>query len=121
MNNGRVFHNKLLPDPLQKLTPDSIKFTKEYFIKLHYNVASFGTYNHLGARISLEHTQLKVQKFRDLLPTGYDDIVILQYIEFGFPLGLQEDFILKPVLKNHSSSYEFYTHVDKFIKNELEC
>ena len=112
------FHVKLLPDPFQQLTPKII--AKEYFIKLHYNVAAFGTYNHLGARIPLEHTTLKVQKFRDLLPTGYDDIVILQYIEFGFPLGLQEDFILKPVLKNHSSSYEFYTHVDKFIKNELQ-
>ena len=41
-------------------------------------------------------------------------------MEYGFPLGLQEDFLLKPVMKNHSSSYEFYSYVDKFIKNELE-
>ena len=40
-------------------------------------------------------------------------------MEYGFPLGLQEDFTLKPVLKNHSSSYEYYSHVDKFIKKEL--
>ena len=53
------------------------------------------------------------------LPCSYDRVV-LQYIEFGFPLGLQEDFILKPVLKNHSSAYDFYTHVDKFVSKELE-
>ena len=54
------------------------------------------------------------------MPFNYDDKVVLQYIEFGFPLGLQEDFVLQPVLKNHSSAYEFYTYVDKFVTNELE-
>ena len=54
-----------------------------------------------------------------MLPADYDDIVILQYIEFGFPLGLQEDFTLKPVLKNHTSSYEYYTYIGKFVRNEL--
>ena len=47
-------------------------------------------------------------------------MVICQYLEYGFPLGLSDDFILQPVLKNHSSSYEFYSHVDKFIGTELE-
>ena len=40
-------------------------------------------------------------------------------MKFGFPLGLQDDFNLKPVLNNHSSAYDFYTHVDKFVRNEL--
>ena len=58
-------------------------------------------------------------KFRQLLPTDFNDLSILQYLEFGFPLGLIEDYVLQPVLKNHSSSYEYFTHVDKFISNEL--
>ena len=41
-------------------------------------------------------------------------------MEYGFPLGLIEDFILQPVLRNHSSSYEYYSHVDRFIAKELE-
>ena len=45
--------------------------------------------------------------------------VVMQYLEFGFPLGLQEDFVLQPVSKNHYSSYEFYSHVDRFIGKEL--
>ena len=80
LNNGLVFHDKLLPHPLQKLTPDNLRFSNEYFVKLHYDVASFGTYNHLGARICLQNTALKVQKFRNLLPDDYDDLAILQYI-----------------------------------------
>ena len=43
-----------------------------------------------------------------------------QYLEYGFPLGLQEDYILKPILKNHSSAYEYYSHVDKCIKTKLQ-
>ena len=61
-----------------------------------------------------------VNKLRSLLPLDYDDRVMCQYLEYGFPLGLQEDYILKPILKNHSSAYEFYSHVDKFIKTELQ-
>ena len=34
--------------------------------------------------------------------------------------GGSANFILKPVLKNHSSSYEYYLHVDKFVRKELE-
>ena len=119
LDNGLVFHDKLLPDPKQNLIPDNCQFSKEYYVKLHYDVSKFSTYNHLGARIALEHNSLNVKRFRELLPPDYDDKVVLQYIEFGFPLGLQEDFVLKPVLKNHSSAYEYYTHVEKFIKNEL--
>ena len=58
--------------------------------------------------------------FRNLLPENYDDKVILQYLQFGFPLSLQADFMLKPVLKIQSSSYEFNSHVDKFVKTELK-
>ena len=75
-----MFHDKLLPDPLQKLIPDCLQFTKEYFIKLHYDVLNFRTYNHLGARISLKHTLLNVKKFRELLPSNYDDKVVLQTV-----------------------------------------
>ena len=120
LNNGLVFSDKLLPDPLLQLTPDNITFTPDYFVNLHYSVSSFNTYNHLGARIPLKHSRLKVKKFRDLLPENFDDTVIFQYMEFGFPLGLQEDFVLHPVLKNHSSSYEYFSHVDKFVRTELE-
>ena len=45
---------------------------------------------------------------------------MLQFLEFGFPLGLVEDYVLCSNLKNHSSSYEFFSHVDKFIAKELE-
>ena len=120
LDNGSVFHDKLLPQPSFKLIPDNLQFDKEYYVDLHLKVSSFNTYNHLGARIPLKHSSINISKFRALLPSDYDDKVILQYLEFGFPLGLKEDFLLKPILKNHSSAYEYYTYVDKFVSNELE-
>ena len=119
LDNGLVFTDKLLPDPSSPLTSDNLQFSKEFYVDLHFKVSSFNTYNHLGARIALQHSNMKVTRFRELLPSNYDDMVILQYIEFGFPLGLQTDYVLKPVLNNHSSAYEYYKHVDKFVSNEL--
>ena len=104
LNNGQVFHDKLLPDPVCSF-PSDLKFSTDYYVNLHFKVASFQTYNHLGARISLNHSNINVNKFRELLPFNYDDKVILQFMEYGFPLGLKQDYMLKPVMKNHSSSY----------------
>ena len=115
-----MFIDKLLPDPSSQLTPRAPNFSKEYYVQLHYHVSSFNDYNHLGARVPLQHSCLRVKKFRELLPADYEDSVILQYMEYGFPLGLQEEFVLKPVLKNHWSSYEYFSHVDRFIGKELE-
>ena len=120
LNNGFVFEDKLLPEPSISLLSENIKFSTKYYIDLYSKVKSFYTYNHLGARIPLEHCNINVNKFRALLPEDYDDRVVLQYLEFGFPLGLQEDFVLQPVSKNHFSSYEFYSHVDHFVRKELE-
>ena len=87
----------------------------QYYVDLHFQVKYFNDYNHLGARLPLKHCNINVNKFRSLLPSDYCDKVICQYLEYGFPLGLQEDFVLKPVLKNHTGAYEFYSNVDKFI------
>ena len=122
LNNGLVFCDRQLPPPTFECFPDTDKltFSKDYYVDLHFKVAAFKTYNHLGARIPLNHSPLNIKKFRELSSPDYDDMVVIQYMEFGFPLGLQEDFVLSPVLKNHSSSYEYFNHVDKFIKTELE-
>ena len=120
MNDGSVFTDKLLPKNDSYFFSERAEFDSDYFVNLHSEVSIYNNYNHLGARIALSHSKLNVNKFRQLLPKSFEDLAILQYMEFGFPLGLVDDFQLKPVLKIHSSSYDFYSHVDKFIKTELE-
>ena len=91
----------------------------DYFVDLYVQVSQYETYNFNGARIPLCHSNVKVDKIRQYLPESFDNIAVIQYLEFGFPLGLIEDYILQPTLKNHTSSYVYYSHIDKFISTEI--
>ena len=51
---------------------------------------------------------------------GYADIEVVQFIEYGFPLGLSSEPDLECSNRNHGSSYMWYGHVDKFICSEVE-
>ena len=115
--NGSNFLDKILPHLPVEVVENST-FPPEYFIDLHNKVRQSGTYNYAGARIELKHSILNIDCFRQYLK-DYDDIVICQFLQFGFPLGLSEEIFLEPALKNHQSSYLYYTYVDKFIKKEI--
>ena len=115
--NGSCFLDKILPQAATNLCEDEL-FPAISFINLHYKVRASGTYNFAGARVELPHSKLKVDVFRQLL-LDYDDQGICQFIQFGFPVGLAQEVFLEPALKNHQSSYEFFTYIDKFLEKEL--
>ena len=110
---GAVFDDKVLPLPATTITPHE-SFTKEYFMNLHMAVRSYGTYNYAGAQVELKHSSLNIKLFREGLK-DYEDIGVLSYLQYGFPVGLAQEFYLEPAVKNHSSSYQFYEWVDKFL------
>ena len=113
------FTDRLLP-PTECKLDEHATFSKSYFVNLHNAVKMHGVHNYRGARIPLAHNNIKVDRFRFFLTKfGYPHIHILQFIEFGFPLGLWSDAFLEPSIKNHSSSYTYHTHVDKFVETEL--
>ena len=119
---GAVFDDKVLPEPTKPINPNK-NFTKDYFMNLHKSVRSYGTYNYAGARVELKHSNLNIKLFRENLQ-DYDDIAVLSYLQFGFPVGLSQVFFLEPSTKNHSSSYQFYTWIDKFLSKGIsltEC
>ena len=98
----------------------------EYFVALHKLVAAEGatypayTPNHMGARIPLQHTRLKISRWRYHL-LGYEGVDIIQYLQFGFPIGVLRQKVpdLSPSLRNHGSSYQYYTFLDKFISTGI--
>ena len=123
------FTDKILPSPAQEL-PTREFFTPEYFSSLHNLVAAAGiradgstypalTPNYMGARIRLEHVGMKIDRWRYHL-RGYEHADILQHLEFGFPLGLVDTPVLQSCTRNHGSSYAFFTHVDKFVSEEIK-
>ena len=70
--------------------------------------------------LMLPYNNIIVGKFRKLLTKfSYPHFHILQFVEFGFPLGLWTDAYLEPSTKNHSSAYSYYSFIDKFVESEL--
>ena len=115
--DGQDFVDRVLP-PSSSEVHQNQEFPPDYFLDLHRKVRSGGTYNFAGARIPLRHSSIDVVKFRHLLK-DYEDIGILQFIEFGFPIGLAQEFELKSCTQNHSSSYEYFTYLDEFLMKEI--
>ena len=114
-----TFTNRVLPQSNHSLVENE-SFPCSHFVNLHKKVKAHGTHNYRGARIPLEHNNINVQNFRSYLRKfSYPNIQILQFIEFGFPLGLWSEAYLEPCVKNHSSAYSYFSHVDKFIETEL--
>ena len=50
---------------------------------------------------------------------GYFRSDLVDYLEYGFPIGVDPDGHTEPTLKNHSSSYMFFSHMDKFCLKEI--
>ena len=120
--DGASFVDKVLPKPAVELIEHD-KFDVKYFIELHRQASAPGnrgqyswpeyTPNYIGARIPLSHTNLNLTCWRMNL-TGYDSPEIMQFLEFGFPLGLRDLPTLVPACANHGSAYQFYPYLDKF-------
>ena len=125
--NGKCFLDKVLPRPSVQLL-EHTSFNASYFIDLHHKtiapgqrgqyVWKKGTPNYLGARIPLQHVRFNLSKWRKCL-IGYENVEILQFLEFGFPLGLESIPTLSPALANHGSAYQYYPWLDKFFASGL--
>ena len=124
-----AFTDRCLP-PSEKVLTAHPRFTTAYYVALHNLVANPGhdgngfwypanTPNYKGARIPLAHTGLNVKSWRTHL-IGYGDASeLLQFMEFGFPLGLVDSPDLSPCQRNHGSAYQYYPHLDKFVSGEI--
>ena len=123
---NKIFIDKVLPTLTTPLIMHE-EYSTEYFVALHKLVSAptlsypSSTPNYLGARIPLQHTKLNIIRWRYHL-TGYEQAEIVQFLEYGFPIGLMEDSpsTLVSTLRNNGSSYQYYTYLDKFLSTGLE-
>ena len=124
--DNQIFMDKTLPESepyfLSNIVPHPSSPTD--FVDLHKRVYApgpdypEGTYNAKGARISLTHTNLNIPAWRHRL-AGYYREELVDYLEYGFPIGVSLDGETEPCLKNHSSSYMFFSYLDKFCAKEI--
>ena len=110
----------ILPDgrvaqacPLQLSKPITFigKNTLSDHVNLHYRVKSYMSHNYCGARISLSHTTFNIPVWRRELE-GSKLIEIADYLEFGFPLGVNYSLPIESTLNNHTSGFVHFNCVD---------
>ena len=119
ITSNQKFTDRKLPPTSCNLVEHPI-FNRAYFLDLHQRVKVFDTNNYSGARIRLEHNNIKIDTFRQLLMKHtYPHMQLCQFVEYGFPLGLWSEAYLEPATRNHSSSYSYYSYLDKFVETEL--
>ena len=116
--DGRV----TLPCPVQEIKPLYFKgndsYPWSYFVNLHHYVSTFNTYNYCGAKLPLAHNGLNIKYWRENL-ADYHDSELCDFLEFGWPLGIDPSVPLNSTLRNHPSSVQFPDFVDKFIKKQI--
>ena len=123
---NKIFIDRCLPSSDFEFKPCEL-FSPAYFKDLHERVKQesqfYAAYtpNHRGARIPLYHSKLKIECWRDRL-VGYEYPEIVQFLEYGFPLGLTTDPppLLQSTLRNHGSAYQYYNFIDEFISVGLD-
>lgn len=124
--NNMVFIDKVLP-PTEQLLTQNPSYPLDYFVGLHSLVSTptiqYPAYtpNFCGARIPLRHTCLNIARWRHHL-IGYEGADIVQYLQYGFPLGLSDNPtpVLVSTLRNHGSSYQYFPYWDEFLSTGLE-
>ena len=80
-------------------------------------VAASGQFNFRAARIPLP-SALRLSRWRSVLK-GYRDYHIVEYLEFGWPIGINRDALLWSQLGNHPSALAHQGDVDHYVAMEL--
>ena len=118
LNNGESTVPCILQNNKPVYFKSNDKFPVSYFIDLHNKVLAHNTYNYIGARIPLEHNGLNIEVWKNKL-VNYGDKELIQFLEFGWPLGLDPSVELASSLRNHPSGLQFADPVDKFITKQI--
>ena len=87
---------------------------------LQHRVLAFGQYNFLGARLPVP-SSLNLPLWRSKL-RGYDDYAACDFLEFGWPVGLNYASSLSTdqFSRNHKGATDFPSAVDSYLSLELE-
>ena len=87
-------------------------------IELHKKVKLGNKPNFLGARISVR-SQLNVDQWKHYL-VDYWDEQLLEFLQFGFPLGFNRQCTLKSDSNNHKSAVEYPKDIETYLTEERE-
>ena len=85
----------------------------------HLLVAATGCPNYKVARVKVP-TDLNIDNWRALC-VNYHDKLLLEYLEYGFPLCVNRDaFVFNEHIVNHPSAVQFPDDIDTYFDKELQ-
>ncbi len=87
-------------------------------LDLYHRVRFSGVPNYVDCRVPVP-SGIKVAAWYSLLD-GYHDVVVAQYMEFGWPIGAYGSIPPSPdLVKNHTDALKFTEHVERYIHKEV--
>ena len=109
----------IIRPPLFKPTTDLHNWnTLQWAIQAHRIVKNTGEYNYQHARIRVP-TELHINNWRQLC-SNYHDPLLLDYLEFGFPLCIDRSKLkFTEFVDNHHSAVNFPHDMDAYFTKEL--
>ena len=116
--NGDTFGYILLSNLKLYQGPQITWGTTPSILQAHKLISQSGVPNLPNCRIPVQ-TQLHPDRQRHYL-TDYWDQQLPDLIQYGFPLDFDRKFPLSSSKTNHTSAIEHGTHVEAYIKEELE-
>jgi hypothetical protein len=104
--------------PLSVITSTTDQQTLQCF-RIYDSVRASGVPNFLSARLSLPHA-LNIPKWRWYLH-NYEDISLVDFLDYGFPVGFDAQCPLSPTYNNHSSATSYPDHVQFYLDTECQA
>ena len=87
-------------------------------VDLFEHVHASGLPNYACCRIPLPHSNLNISVWREKL-TGYEDKIVCEYLEYGFPLDVNKKQKLSyEERRNHKGARDFPQFIDKYFHRE---
>ena len=84
----------------------------------HKKVRQTNQYNFLSAKIPV-HMKLNLLQWKKYT-NGYEDLDVLNFLEFGWPVGFEGNRDSVVQSGNHASAICFSEHVSKYVRQEVE-
>ena len=104
--------------PLFTITSPTDNLTTQCLF-IYDTVRATGVPNFLQARVPLPH-QLCISQWRHYLH-GHTNLSLVDFLEFGFPVGFDPVHPLESTERNHGSSLQYPDHVQAYLAHEVAC
>ena len=102
---------------LPSVSPPVLDDTRAIFT--HDSVYASGVFNHQACRLPVS-TRLNIPLWRALL-AEYEDNVICDYLEFGWPVAYVRDSLPVTQWRNHRGALLYPGAIDRYLRTERSC